>query len=313
MTAFSEGWAIHLETIAAHLATGRGLRSQYHRTAVLFNEGPYHDMEYFRPAADLASFAQNLARYASVRDNEYAFQSGFKGPDYLRAQLEKSRDFAALRDANQLLQSEGFYASFFFLFSIRGNDPPSEDLLHERDQKMLKAMQAMFARLHPQEDTPWLLEFVKSYMEAFPAERTEIVEVLNDLSRGVFVDPDAASVWRAHYMAALKLDLEHLNKTAILERRRSWNDRASKDPSILFSLLGPQIPCKVKTVTVRLEAFGEDEPLLFDVNTAEEGVLRTIPAMSEDLLNRWTGERSRQPFTSLDDFQKRVPGAPACR
>ena len=70
MTAFSEGWAIHLETIAAHLATGRGLRSQYHRTAVLFNEGPYHDMEYFRPAADLASFAQNLARYASVRGNE---------------------------------------------------------------------------------------------------------------------------------------------------------------------------------------------------------------------------------------------------
>jgi len=117
-------------------------------------------MEYFRPAADLASYAQNLARYANVRDNEYAFQSAFRGPDYLRAQLEKARDFAALRDANQLLQNEGFYASFFFLFTIRGDAPPGEDVIRERDQNMLRAMQAMFARVHPQADTPWLLEFV---------------------------------------------------------------------------------------------------------------------------------------------------------
>jgi len=141
----------------------------------------------------------------------------------------------------------------------------------------------------------------------------EIIEALNDLSRGVFVDPEAAAVWREHYLAALRLNLEGLKKTAILERRKGWNARAAKDPGILFSRLGPQIPCTAKSVTIRLEAFGEDEPLLFDINTAEEGVLRMVPAMNDDLLNRWVAERSRQPFTSLADFEKRVAGAPACR
>ena len=313
MTAFSEGWAIHLETIAAHFALSSDLRKQYQRTAVLFGEGSYREMEYFRPAADLASYAQNLARYASVRENDFAFQSGYKNADYLRAQLEKGRDFASLRDADQLLQSEGFYASFFFLFVIRGAEPPSEALIRERHQKLLTAMHAMFARVKPEADTPWLLEFVKSYMDVFPAERKEIVEVLNDLSRGVFVDPGAAALWRAHYLAALRLDTKNMNKDAILKTRRGWNEAASQTPQLLFSRLGPQIPCEVKSVPVLLVAFGESSPLLFDINTAEEGVLRTVPGMSDDLLSRWTTERGGKPFLSLEEFRKRVPGAPACQ
>jgi hypothetical protein len=107
-TAFSEGYAIHLETLAAHLNHDQSTRQHFHRELVLFGDGPFREAEYFHHSADLASFSQNIARYLDVRDNNFSFESAFQNPDYLRVQLEKARDFATVRDANQLLQSEGF-------------------------------------------------------------------------------------------------------------------------------------------------------------------------------------------------------------
>jgi hypothetical protein len=313
MTAFSEGWAIHLEALAAHLASSPDLRRSYHRAGALFGDVPYRESEYFLPAADVASYAQNFARYQEVRENSYAFQSAFKQAGYLRAQLDKARDMALIRNANQLLQSEGFYASFFFLFAIRGPELPSEPLVAAREENMLQAMSAMFARVKPEADTPWLVEFVRSYIETFPKERDEIVQAVNELSRGVFVDSQAAALWRNHYLAALKLDLKNLNRDAIAAKRREWNTRVARNPEVLASLLGPQIACSIPSVSIKVEAFGEAQPLLFDLNTAEEGVLRTVPSMSDELLQRWTEERAKRPFASLADFKERVRDGPSCR
>ncbi len=313
LTAFSEGWAIHLETLAAHLAVSPELKRAYHRAGAQFGDVPYRESEYFAPAADVASYAQNFARYAEVRENSYAFQSALKRSGYLRVQLEKARDVATARDANQLLQSEGFYASFFFLFAIRGPDLPSEALVAAREQNLLQAMRSMFALVDAQPDTPWLVEFVRTYIQEFPRERDEIVQAFNDLTRGVFVDPQAAELWRGHYLAALTLDLTNLNREAIAAKRREWNTRVARDPQALSSLLGPQVACAVPSVSIKIAAFGEAQPLLFDINTAEEGVLRSVPSMTDDLLGRWMQERVRRPFASLADFGQRVPGSPACR
>jgi hypothetical protein len=87
-TAFSEGWAIHLETLQAHLTRDAGARRRFHREAILFADAPMRMAEYFRQSADLASYSQSLARYLEVRENNYAFESAFQGPDYLRVQLE---------------------------------------------------------------------------------------------------------------------------------------------------------------------------------------------------------------------------------
>jgi hypothetical protein len=313
MTAFSEGWAIHLEALAAHLAASPELRRAYHRSGAEFGDAPYRESEYFFPAADVASYAQSFARYQDVRENSYAFLSALKQSGYLRAQLEKARDVASMRDANQLLQSEGFYASFFFLFAIRGPELPSEPLVAAREEDMLTAMQAMFSRVKPVADTPWLVEFVRSYMETFPAQRAEIVQALNDLSRGVFVDAQASALWRKHYLAALSLDVKNLNRDAIAAKRREWNGRIERNPEVLSSLLGAQVACVVPSVTIKIEAFGEAQPLRFDINTAEEGVLRSVPSMTDDLLQRWIEERGKRPYASLADFSERVRGAPACR
>jgi hypothetical protein len=305
-TAFSEGYAIHLETLAAHLAHGAYLRARYQHYAVGFGDAPYRQNEYYRGASDLTTFSQSLARYYEVRENHFAFESAFRGPDYLRAQLEKARDFSTLRDADQLLQSEGFYASFFFLFAMRGADLPTEETVAEREEKMLRAMAAMFAAVKTDISTPWLLELVTEYMRLFPEERAEIVDALNDLSHGVFVDPGAGALWREHYLASLRLDLAHLNRDAINGARKRWREQVMADPHVLFSRIGPEIVCTVSAVTVRLAAFGEGAPLRFDLNTVQEGILRLIPGIGEDEIARFAAERAKAPFADAADFLRRV-------
>ncbi len=167
-TAFSEGYAIHLETLAAHLARSEGLRWRYQHYSIGFGDAPYRQNEYYRGASDLTTFSQDMARYYDVRENHFAFESAFRGPDYLRVQLESARDFATVRDANQLLQSEGFYASFFFLFAMRGADLPTEETVAQREEKMLRAMAAMFGSVKTDISTPWLLDLVTQYMRLFP-------------------------------------------------------------------------------------------------------------------------------------------------
>lgn len=312
-TAFSEGWAIHLETMNAQIAEDPALRRKYHRGAITFGTNRYQEDEYFRNAADLATYAQNVARYTEVRENSFAFQPAFKGPEYLRVQLERSRDFASLRNPNQLLQSEGFYASFFFLFLMQGDPPPAPAVLEGRYNKVMKAFQSMFAKSKFEPDTPWLPDFVHEYGRAFPGEKEAIIGAFNDISHGVFVDPQAASLWRQHYMAALNLDLLNLNRDAIKATRQRWKVEVLKVPSILYSRLGPQVPCMLKGITVRVVAFGGPEPLLFDINTAPEGVLRMVPQISEEAVRKWDAERESKPFTSLEDLQKRVaPFRPQC-
>ena len=305
-TAFSEGYAIHLETLAAHLARGAALRRLYGHESAGFGEAPYRQNEYYRAAADLTTYSQSLARYFEVRENHFAFETAFRGPDYLRVQLEKARDFATLRDPDQLLQSEGFYASFFFLFAMRGEAMPGEETITRREEQVLRAMAAMFAEVQTDKSTPWLLELVTRYMRLFPEERTAIVDALNDLSHGVFVDPAAAAMWREHYLASLRLDLAHLNRDAINAARKRWREQVLADPHVLFSRIGPEIPCTVPAVTVRLVAFGEDAPLLFDVNTAPEGILRLVPGITDAEAARWIAERSQAPFTSAGDFRRRA-------
>ena len=305
-SAFSEGWAIHLETLAAHLAHGAGLRWRYQHHSVGFGDAPYRQNEYYRGASDLTTFSQDMARYYDVRENYFAFESAFRGPDYLRVQLERARDFATLRDANQLLQAEGCYASFFFLFAMRGTDLPAEETVAQREDQMLRAMAAMFAAVKTDIGTPWLLELVTAYMRLFPEERAQIVDALNDLSHGVFVDPGAGALWRDHYMASLRLDLEHLNRDAINAARKRWREQAMADPQVLYSRIGPEIVCTVPAVTVRLVAFGEGAPLRFDVNTVQEGVLRLVPGITDDEIARFGAERAKLPFASADDFRRRV-------
>lgn len=310
-TAFNEGYAIHLETLAAHLARDADLRGFYHHETFDFQSGSRRTREFHRLAADLATFAQTGARYQDVRDNRFAFASAFQHAGYLRAQLDPGRDGARLRDANQLLQSEGFYASFFFAWSVRGTGLPDEKVVEAREGRVLRALREMFENEVIDEETPYLLLFIEHYMEAYAEEAGELLDVFLDLTRGVFVDPAAASLWQEHYLSALRLDLEVFQSGVLDQRRREWKEWILEDSQVLHDRLGPQLVCEVPGTSVKLVAFGGAAPLSFDLNTATEGVLRCIPEISEREVLAWRQALRERPFQTVADFQQRVPLAEA--
>jgi hypothetical protein len=210
-----------------------------------------------------------------------------------------------LRDANQLLQSEGYYASFFFLFALRGNGIPEEAAIDQRERQIMRAMHAMFAAGHPDGSNPWLLNLIVEYMKLFPEEKTAIVDALNDTSHGVFVDPAALGLWRDHYLAALEIDAKKMNREGITAARKRWREQVLADPGVLLSRLGPELPCELPSRKVRIAVFGEDMTVRFDLNTVQPGIMRLIPGITEEEISRWLAERAARAFATADDFRVR--------
>jgi hypothetical protein len=220
--------------------------------------------------------------------------------------MEKARDFATLRDADQLLQSEGFYASFFFAILVRGSGTSAPDQMRQRQDKVMTALGAMFGSRAFTAEAAYVLEFVESYRQLYPTEADELLDVFLDLTHGVFVDPDAVSLWREHYLAALRLDVQQLGREKIDAARGRWRTTAAKEPKVLYSRLGPQLRCEVAGRTVRLVGLGTEAQLSMDVNTAEEGIVRMIPGITDVEVASWLATRTRSPFASVEDFRTRA-------
>jgi hypothetical protein len=303
-TAFDEGFAIHLETLAAHFTSDAFLKERYHHQRFRFGV-PEKLGEFHRHAGDLLSFSQTIARYYEVRENNFAFSPAFTGPDYLRVQLEKARDFASLRDANQLLQSEGFYASFFFGMLMRGGSALEPKVVKERQQRLLVAMAEMLGSGARKPDDPFLLFFVEAYLSRFPGEASEVIDVLLDLSHGVFADRNAAALWREHYLGALHLYPAERDARKIEAARMRWRAEVARDPKSLYRNLGPQLRAEVAGPMVSLVAFGEPMPLSFDLNTVEEGVIRLIPGITNAEVGTLIRARAAKAFVDAGDFRRR--------
>jgi hypothetical protein len=309
-TAFDEGFAIHLETLMAHIGREAWLRNKYHHEQFLFGDQPGGLAEYYRQTSDLLTFAQTVGRYALVRDNHFAFAPAWKGADYVRVELEPARDVAALRDPNQLLQSEGFYASVLFGMLMRGRSLPDSATIWTREETLLAAAGDALRRAGDDPDAPFLIYLVESLLGRTANPDADVVDPFLDLSHGVFVDPGAAALWRRHYLASLSLDLAQVDRDSINAARGRWRTAVLADPAILYSRLGPQLVCKVADVTVTLPALGDPAPLSFDANTVEEGVLRMVPGVDDARLRSWQKARAERPFADWADLQRRVDLTP---
>jgi DNA uptake protein ComE-like DNA-binding protein len=75
---------------------------------------------------------------------------------------------------------------------------------------------------------------------------------------------------------------------------------------VLYSRLGPQLRCDVAGRTVRLVGLGTEAPLSMDVNTAEEGIMRLVPGITDAEVASWLAARARAPFASVEDFKARA-------
>ncbi len=312
-TAFNEGFAIHLETLAGHFLLDQAeIQRVYQFDQFNLGSDNWRQSEFFRHAIDLRSYAQSRARYEQVRRNNYAFASAFTKPDYLRVQLDPARDFAKLRTANQLLQSEGFNASFFYAFMMADFDKSAEVANSDngvngaRRVEMLNVLAEMFATGELNSQTPYLLTFTETFMKLYPERATQMVALLNDLSHGVFADSAAVGLWDKAYRAALSLDIANFPPPELVAQRTAWVEELVADSKMLFSQIGPQLGCMVRGPTVFLVAFGQKLPLAFDVNTVQEGIMRLVPNITEDEIGRWLTERLTAPFADVENFKARM-------
>lgn len=306
-TAFDEGFAIHLETLTVHLGREQAVRNKYRHEQILPGRAYGRMAEYYRHSNDLLTFAQTVSRYYDVRENNFAFICASREPDYFRSQMDKSRDFAGLRNANQLLQSEGFYASFFSHFLMRGRAVPDDELLQKRQSRMLRVLSTLLTEEDVDGETAYLPKYIECYGRLYPDLFDEVLDLFLDMTHGVFVDPQASTLWNKHYHAALELDMTQLNMNGIDNARKKWFDKGKEVSAALYTCVGPQIRCEVKGVEVELKALGDPAPLSFDINTAQEGLLRMIPGLGDEKARLWLAERRKKPFESVSDFHARLP------
>ena len=78
------------------------------------------------------------------------------------------------------------------------------------------------------------------------------------------------------------------------------------DAAVLFSRVGPEIGCELPTAKVRIAAFGGEEPVHFDINTVQRGIMRMIPGITEPEIESWIAARNTKAFASREDFQARA-------
>jgi hypothetical protein len=315
LTAVAEGFGIQLETLHGHYASAPATRAFYHRLAPRFDARGTATAEFFAPAADLMTFSQTWARYLGVRDAWAAFAAHDYDGDYLRAQLDPSRDRAVLRPANAMLASEGVAASVLFWTAAglaeAAGARPGEGLLQpgviDAQEALLRALASASAAAR-EPFRPDIVDVIAGIGAAGSAERRLAIVRFVEITRGVTARPAFRADWRELYASALALDMGAIGQSfPALERERvALHDAAVKDPAVLRAGLGPVLPVRAPGVLLTLKALGDPFALEFDLNASTRAEWRALPTVEERVMARILTERDTRPFMTVADFEART-------
>jgi hypothetical protein len=285
-TAFNEGWAIHLEAIHAHCSADPETRAFYDHAQPQLGPTGDRKSEYYFPAKDVMTYAQGFARYQNVRDGLYAFETSARG-DYLRVQLDPSRDLRTLRDPGSLVANEGFVASVIF-----------QTIASDGCDDLAARYRPVLAALRNAERTNPAVPLI-ALVENLGARARD---AFLDLSRGVTVDADAAALWARLYDAAIALDLE--TRDALVKdleaRRARWRTLP------LAARIGPIVPVQVPSLQVGVALFGPKLPMSFDANACGAPLLALIPGWTDEHVRAFLAERETAPYQDLADLKARL-------
>jgi hypothetical protein len=312
LTALSEGYAIHFETLLGHYGRDAEKRAFYHRLAPAFDLKNSRRAEFYAPITDLMTFSQSWARYQAVRETWPAFEGHDYPGDYLRSQYDPARDRAVLKPAGAMVASEGVAASALFWISAtladRAGAKPGEGLdqppIEAAERTLLKAIAALPAKNGFRPD---IVDLVSAIGAPGSPERAAAVSRFVNVTRAVTAKPEVRTKWAALYHDAIGLDIEgSMPLFKELDALRDGViDAASKDPVVLRAGVGPVLPVRAPKVMLELKALGEKFPLEFDLNAAGDADWLAAGAdrATSEKIQR---ERDRAPFASVNDFEKRT-------
>lgn len=310
-TALSEGFASHFETLWGHFGKDPAARAYYDHDAPGFGPEAGFEAEAYFPVRDLLTYSQGWSRYQAVRDGLPAFRGHVAPDNYLRSQLSPMRDLASLKNAGQMLASEGVVAGFCFRWVAdraatlgarphAGLDQPG---LLRAEGELLKALRVA----HDREGTDAsVLDVVRGIED--DAARAKAIAIWVDLTRGVTADASLAARWKALYGAAEAMDVAKVQEAAkALEgARKAIVAAAIADPTTLAKAVGPVLPVRAGRKALRLKGLGETFPLEFDLNAAGEAEWAAVPGVPAKIRQHALAQAAKGPFRGFQDFRDRT-------
>ncbi len=313
LTAFYEGWGIHFQRLALD-------GTEKYRQAADKRLAPER-------AAGLAwhSGLDEYLRINLVRDNGYIYQKLVQtGPDTRNLTLEQrillehtspAFDHTRLKNAQQMLSSEGVAATLFYQAAIHPGigshympaafyepflakplppetDPagvfsPEENFLL-KNFWIWKKMSGMAFTGSP------LITWVSAWCSEFPDDRREMLGLFVRITRGITIDRELAELTaRLNYFGQVG-DYARFSglRDSVTESERRHIDRCLADPELLHANVGPELWIKSDRQKIRRALWMPQNQtwLAVNLNTAGEAEMEAFlePARAEEFISKRT-------------------------
>jgi len=232
-----------------------------------------------------------------------------------------------LKNANQLLASEGVMASFFYILARNLIAPPRSLSLADYFRLSLGVIKGMKSYLDQDPifspdfffptRPPLLLIFLKTWKELFPAGYQEVWQVFLENTRLQTFSRELLEMLEPIYRAGRYGKIEKLQE--LIPSWRGKNQKLLEDalasPNPL-PLYGPELWVRNQEFQVAFGLWMEEplSPLTFDLNAAELFDLMTIPGMETGPARAILKSREKNGlFHSLQDLYERVDLSPDLR
>jgi hypothetical protein len=321
LTAFTEGWAIHFETLVGDRRENPEHHARLHRDSFGI-EGEGLERDSFFATRDLLSYAQSYRRHACIKENCFAYlprtpealiSSEAPTPTQLRASWSDTTvDPARLRTLEQMVASEGVVAALFYRLGTapdpagpRGEpgDPPLPD------PRRYGAFFDAFSELTPDRvtRTPFVLAFLERLIAgAGGRERQRIVRIAAEVFHHTLAVRDAPKIHGQIAAAARVLDKKQVQGilSTVAPRIDAGLKEIAARPELLRKAAAPELWLVNDEVKLDVPIFGiKALPVALDVNTATVPFLMTLPGVDYARARRVESSRQeRGGYQNLDAF-----------
>jgi DNA uptake protein ComE-like DNA-binding protein len=297
-TAFDEGFAIHFQGLARRLTRNERLREQDFG----FDTRPY-----------LPLWLSNLdreQRIQGMRQNWFVHEQitpDGPGDDIRRREMSTLFDRTRLKNAAQMLASEGVVATFFYRHLVPG--ATGRNALLERYQPMLRALHALNANGLTLDTAP-VPALAQQLAKVDAGEGKRFIATLMETSYGALASPRLAQAAEALALPGRDGDAEAFVPSLQAARKEMAEQLAAVQaaPQRLMDAAGPALWLLHPSRTADGKL-----PLAIDLNTAAREHLLALPGMDAHAADRALASRRAQgSFRSLADFAARsglAPGA----
>lgn len=332
LTAYVEGWGIHFETLTADLTANAAARAMYTFDGAKGNA-------YFIHAQDPMNLAHKSKRYFWVKSNLFAFQRVYRAcpgetaensvRNFVYNWMSADYDSGAVRNAQQMLSSEGVAATFFyrlvcdpavqkryrdrefyapFLSGDAAPDPAARFTpLENAYLKIIFAKHELlknYAKDKLESGGPLLFDFAAQYARSFPEDSKDVLTHFYMTTYFTTVLDDASALYRnldcgAHFT----LFDPALPKAAVQE---AFN----RIQGVLTSAATAEVSarCLGEPLWIQNDRFdlGEkDSPMTLSINlnAAEKFELLTLPGVDAPAAERFLARREKSIFfKSIDEI-----------